>query len=278
MDSETRFHRIVRWFQDHKVFAWISVLVAVVAGAGTVVGSIDTIVRVYNDFFRQTDPPIMPINKADILAIPPPASYGYLYDVEGNEVEQLPGNPDYLDHPAISELRLYEGRAPLGHPHSSHEQIIEKGSGRYSHWRDDKGQEYILFSSSDNSDPRSNGREYMLVAATGQHVELDKGKIKHHERRNFGLRFRGDQLTVSPANSDCDGASQVSKLELLEIVNGQTKKLGPPHSPRHDIEKHGEGRYNHCKDGTTVWLFFSTSGNTDPRGNGRDYALTVKNE
>lgn len=54
-----------------------------------------------------------------------------------------------------SSLRLYEDGTELGPPHSIHDDIRQKGGGRYSHWN-----EYIYFSTSDNSDPRTNGRTY----------------------------------------------------------------------------------------------------------------------
>lgn len=278
MNDETRFHKIMRWFQNHKVFAWVIVLIVVIGGVGPVLNSIDTIANFYNIYFKQTHTLMQQIDKQAIRSIPSPASYGYLYDVEGYEVEQLPGDPDHLDHPAISELLLYENGVPLAQAHSPHDQILEHGNGLYSHWKDDMGQEYILFSSSDNTDPRNNDYEYTLLTPAGQYVAIDKNKIKPSLLKNAGFRFKVDQLTAGPANSDCYGVSQVSKLEILELVDGQALALGPPHSPRLEIEKMGGGRYNYCKDGTMVWLFFSTSDNTDPRSNGRDYILKVTNE
>lgn len=54
-----------------------------------------------------------------------------------------------------SGLRLYEDGKVLGLPHSLHDDIRQTGGGRYSHWN-----EYVYFSASDNSDPRTNGRTY----------------------------------------------------------------------------------------------------------------------
>lgn len=278
MDRNTRLQKIIHWFQNNKVFSWVAVAVLVVGGAGTVAGSIDTIVRFYNDYLGKSQHVRLPIEKGAIRAIPSPVSYGYLYDVLGGEVERLPGNPDYLDHPTDSLLLLYEDGQPLTKSHGSHDKIMESGGGLYSHWRDDRGQEYILFSASDNGDPRTNDHEYVLAAPGGERVEFDKQKIVPSRINNFGFRFRSEQLTASPANSDCAGNSHVSRLKVLETVNGRTRELGPAHSPRHEIEKYGEGRYNHCRDGTTVWLFFSASDNSDPRENGRDYLVTVSNE
>lgn len=54
-----------------------------------------------------------------------------------------------------SSLRLFEDGLSLGPPHAPHELITTIGSGTYSHWHNT-----LYFSSSDNSDPRANGREY----------------------------------------------------------------------------------------------------------------------
>ena len=43
----------------------------------------------------------------------------------------------------------------IGKPHSIHREIDEKGGGLYSHWAGS-----LLFSTSDHSDPRRNGRRY----------------------------------------------------------------------------------------------------------------------
>ena len=54
--------------------------------------------------------------------------------------------------------RLYEGDSALGPSHSSLVAIKEHGIGHYSLWR-----HRLYFSASDNTDPRSNGRTYLLV-------------------------------------------------------------------------------------------------------------------
>ncbi|GEM_PF-3912100 len=53
---------------------------------------------------------------------------------------------------------LLEDDVPLGPAHSLHADVEAKGGGRYSHWVDS-----VIFSSSDGSDPRTNGRQYVLV-------------------------------------------------------------------------------------------------------------------
>lgn len=65
--------------------------------------------------------------------------------------------PDYLpsDQESASSLVLFEDDHPLGPGHQSHDNIRKKGAGHYSHWG-----AQLYFSTSDNTDPRSNGRRY----------------------------------------------------------------------------------------------------------------------
>jgi len=60
----------------------------------------------------------------------------------------VPGGPP-------STLRLLEDDRELGPAHVPHADVREHGLGRYSHWG-----AALWFSSSDNTDPRSNGRRY----------------------------------------------------------------------------------------------------------------------
>lgn len=85
-------------------------------------------------------------------------------------------HPDYQGKPALmytytmqqgapsdkggrSTLILLENGVPLGPAHTGHIETIINGGGRWSHW----GARGIYFSTPDNSDPRTNGREYKVV-------------------------------------------------------------------------------------------------------------------
>jgi hypothetical protein len=59
----------------------------------------------------------------------------------------------------VSRLTLLEDGKPLGPAHQMHDVIRNKGMGRFSHWG-----EGLHFSTSDNSDPRTNGRLYTILA------------------------------------------------------------------------------------------------------------------
>ncbi len=69
----------------------------------------------------------------------------------------------YADDPAVeggrSPVVIYEEDKPLGPPHSNFADISKLGHGRFTYWI---GQG-LIFSTSDGSDPNSNGRRYWAV-------------------------------------------------------------------------------------------------------------------
>ncbi len=66
---------------------------------------------------------------------------------------------DTQEYPERSPVILYEDDKPLGPAHSNHSDISRLGLGRFSHW----GTLGFFVSTSDNSDPRTNGRKYWAV-------------------------------------------------------------------------------------------------------------------
>jgi 2-polyprenyl-3-methyl-5-hydroxy-6-metoxy-1,4-benzoquinol methylase len=82
---------------------------------------------------------------------------GHMYSTSFPELKHL---ADTLPNPDRSPVFVFEDERQLSFPHSIHDDIAEHGAGRFSHW----GEE-LVFSASDNSDPRSNGRVYRLVIA-----------------------------------------------------------------------------------------------------------------
>jgi hypothetical protein len=72
---------------------------------------------------------------------------------------------DTLENPFSSAAVLLENDTSLGPPHAQHLLIGQRGGGAYSHWY-----RSLYASASDNSDPRSNGRQYQLyLPPAGQH-------------------------------------------------------------------------------------------------------------
>jgi hypothetical protein len=80
------------------------------------------------------------------------------------ELRELIYPADSNGRPTISSLEVQEDGRALSPAHALHADIAEKGVGRYSHWNG-----YLIFSTSDNSDPRSNGRVYRLFIRPNLH-------------------------------------------------------------------------------------------------------------
>jgi hypothetical protein len=65
---------------------------------------------------------------------------------------------DDVQHPRRSRLMLFEDGQPVGFAHQTHADIVKHGGGRYSHW-----QQSLIFSSTDGTDPNTNGRRYAVA-------------------------------------------------------------------------------------------------------------------
>jgi hypothetical protein len=73
---------------------------------------------------------------------------------------------DTADNVLRSDIELYEDGKLLGPAHSVHADVGNIGQGRFSHWR--YNYSMFLFSSSDNTDPNTNGRNYWAVKRGGR--------------------------------------------------------------------------------------------------------------
>lgn len=80
------------------------------------------------------------------------AGYQWRY----NPAQGLPAASDNNNFPRRSPLQLFEDGAPLGPAHCIHAAIETDGRGQYSFWEG-----VVNFSSSDNTDPNTNGRTYL---------------------------------------------------------------------------------------------------------------------
>jgi O-methyltransferase len=76
-----------------------------------------------------------------------------------------------LDLPLVSGLRVFEDDVELGPAHAGHQEIADLGGGRFSHWGN-----ALYFSTSDGSDPRTNGRSYSVFWDNDLHEQL-AGKV-----------------------------------------------------------------------------------------------------
>ncbi|MEW6264261.1 MAG: hypothetical protein AB1641_14420 [Thermodesulfobacteriota bacterium] len=95
-----------------------------------------------------------------------PFNPAHMYKLEGHAYGINVPNPlpfiinyraDTEDRLNRSRAGLYENARELGPPHVVHQEIAVEGLGRFSHWN-----QTVIFSSSDNSSPMNNGREYRL--------------------------------------------------------------------------------------------------------------------
>jgi hypothetical protein len=97
-----------------------------------------------------TVPEVTPAGGFCFTATVPPSSHDGLFHVNGDDPR----------HARRSRTRLYEDGRRLGPPHRPHDFIRSDGGGQFSHWGST-----VYFSSSDNTDPRANGRTYRIVTS-----------------------------------------------------------------------------------------------------------------
>ncbi|TKC03692.1 pectate lyase [Pedobacter frigoris] len=76
---------------------------------------------------------------------------GFSYKVYAD----LGTSSDTQSQPTASTVKIFENGVEIGPAHSLHSDIRTLGKGRFSHWSGS-----LYFSTSDNSDPRTNGRTY----------------------------------------------------------------------------------------------------------------------
>ena len=74
---------------------------------------------------------------------------------------------DDSNHERRSTVVVLEDGKPLGKAHSVHDDIRKLGGGRYSHWG-----LYMMFSTSDGTDPRTNGRKYTVARPMRGEIRL----------------------------------------------------------------------------------------------------------
>jgi hypothetical protein len=79
---------------------------------------------------------------------------------------------DQADKPPLSDLRVLEDGRTLSPARAWHAEIMERGAGAFSHWRS-----HVFFSSSDNSDPRTNSRSYSFTATARIQPSIIHGVI-----------------------------------------------------------------------------------------------------
>lgn len=88
-----------------------------------------------------------------------------------NMPEQVPAG-DGIDDNERSLVMVLEDGTPLGPAHAHHAIIRSEGGGGFSHW-----DHSLFFSTSDNSDPRTNGRSYSVAVPAADGMDRDPASI-----------------------------------------------------------------------------------------------------
>jgi 2-polyprenyl-3-methyl-5-hydroxy-6-metoxy-1,4-benzoquinol methylase len=100
--------------------------------------------------------------RVQMLEPPFRESSGHMFYLSRPDLTHLADNA----HESLNDSPVYifENGRQLPHPHALHADIAKVGLGRFSHWGQD-----LLLSTSDNTNPNSNGRTYeVVVVETGR--------------------------------------------------------------------------------------------------------------
>jgi hypothetical protein len=106
-----------------------------------------------------------PEGKKVTLEKPYQPELGFAYIVHLPQYDEI---SDWRNEPNQSPIVVCEKGRMLGPAHSRADDIRNYGRGRFSHWvggapNGARPLPRILFSTSDNSDPNTNGREYSVI-------------------------------------------------------------------------------------------------------------------
>ncbi len=168
---------------------------------------------------------------------------------------------DSDDNPVLSPFVIYEDDHPLGPAHSRHPDIVKFGHGKFSHWT----KTGFVFSSSDGTDPETNGRNYWIVRPPQPKPPAGTvGELNHpfDKLQPDGFAY----LSLAPTlERESDSSASPDRSPFVVFENDHA--LGPAHSQHSDIAKFGHGNFSHWKAG----FLFSSSDGTDPETNGRKY-------
>lgn len=102
-----------------------------------------------------------PKGNAVVQLLPPFESYNHALIGRRDRTQRFDhlGDDEKIAGDARSPIVVYENTTPLGPAHSNFADIDHLGAGRFAHWPS----QGIVFSTSDNSDPTTNGRRYWAV-------------------------------------------------------------------------------------------------------------------
>lgn len=223
----------------------------------------------------------LPANGALPLRPPFPHDGGHAFLAALPEL--APDQGDSSETPTHSTWTLYEDDQPLGAAHALHRDIRNTGNGLFSHWNGK-----IYFSTSDNSDPNINLRQYSLRPKARRSIWASLVSRLRAREETFGhptaprshkllpsFYHAGSYAWIADDLGDLgpgDNLSEPYSSQVILYENG--RRLGPPHSSHADIARQGGGGFSHW--GESLW--FSTSDNSDPNLNGRSYEVRLDSD
>jgi SAM-dependent methyltransferase len=167
------------------------------------------------------------------VSLPEPWSVGgHAWAVHLPELAYMADRPSF---PRVSFVVVYEDGSPLSSPHAPLNEIRELGGGRFAHWG-----EHLVFSASDGSDPRSNGRRYSLSRAWWLYRRHYRSwpvtgvaRTPRSEPVNFRVRDSRDEAVAR----DVHYALQVAEGYLSTLPGGEAAlkgsavlEIGPGHN------------------------------------------------
>lgn len=160
---------------------------------------------------------------------------GPFHHVEGNAwsvaLPDLTNAADTDNALRRSPLTLFEDHMPLRTAHALHATVKEKGSGHYSHWK-----ENLIFSATDNSDPNTNGRRYH-ISCSPWFYQFCTGRRGHdHSDQQQPTNYLIHDSSPEAIHRDVDYtlSSSRTSLELLRRLGSLRGKslleIGPGHN------------------------------------------------
>jgi hypothetical protein len=179
-----------------------------------------------------------------------------------------------------SKVRLLEDGQYLGPAAVSHDDIRTLGRGRFSHWGPT-----IYFSSSDSSDPNTNGRVYSLVPPSSWQAREGATEWADYATRQddseetvVTMEWATEEIAASTMKSlggpvyavelRENWPSDEASLSTVLLLENDTP-LQNPHATSDEIQSAGCNAYGHWGNE----LVFASSDGSDPRNNGRRYSL-----
>jgi ABC-type polysaccharide/polyol phosphate transport system ATPase subunit len=139
---------------------------------------------------------------------------------------QVPLEGDGIERPSYSSYVLLENGTLIGKGHSPHDSIRNIGKGFFSHW-----EKTLYFSTSDNSDPRTNGRSYSLMREDlVEEIERDgepaeRRDIRREALKKIALKKPFTQVGYNQIKRYGDGRAEFLDFGILDEEGNRLNDL-----------------------------------------------------